>query len=90
MLLEDRDLLLFDEWAADQDPEFRNIFYRELLPSLRKRNKAIVVISHDDRYFDVADQVVTLSDGKIIGVHQRGEYGVASGAQHASVAVKLL
>lgn len=64
-ILDDCTLYLFDEWAADQDPEFKAVFYREVLPALKRRNKAIVVISHDDRYFDVADQLVTLEEGRI-------------------------
>lgn len=64
-LLEDKNLYLFDEWAADQDPLFKEIFYRRILPELRQRGKAVVVISHDDRYFDTADRVVTMENGKI-------------------------
>jgi putative ATP-binding cassette transporter len=61
--LEDRDLYVFDEWAADQDPEFKRVFYYQILPALKLRGKAVVVISHDDRYFDVADQLITIEDG---------------------------
>lgn len=64
-LLEDKNLYLFDEWAADQDPLFKEIFYRRILPELRQRGKAVVIISHDDRYFDTADRVVTMENGKI-------------------------
>jgi putative ATP-binding cassette transporter len=64
-LLENREYCLFDEWAADQDPEWKRIFYRELLPELRARGKAVVVITHDDRYFDAADRVVVLHDGQV-------------------------
>lgn len=64
--LEQRPVLVFDEWAADQDPTFRRIFYTELLPDLKKLGKTIIVISHDDRYFDVADQLVKMDNGKII------------------------
>jgi putative ATP-binding cassette transporter len=63
--LEDRSFYLFDEWAADQDPIFKDFFYRELLPELRDRNKAVVVISHDDRYFYAADRLVRLDYGQI-------------------------
>jgi putative ATP-binding cassette transporter len=65
-LLEDRPMYLFDEWAADQDPEFRRVFYRELLPELRAQGKAVVVITHDDRYFDAADRVIQLQDGRVV------------------------
>ncbi|MBA4136613.1 MAG: ABC transporter ATP-binding protein [Opitutus sp.] len=63
--LEDRPFYLFDEWASDQDPVFKDVFYTQLLPELKKRGKAVVVITHDDRYFWVADRVIKLDYGKI-------------------------
>lgn len=63
--LEERPVLVFDEWAADQDPTFRRIFYTELLPDLKRLGKTIIVISHDDRYFDVADQLIHMAAGKV-------------------------
>jgi putative pyoverdin transport system ATP-binding/permease protein len=53
--LEKRPLLMLDEWAADQDPEFRRKFYFELLPALHKAGITVVAISHDDRYIDEMD-----------------------------------
>lgn len=67
MMLDERDLYLFDEWAADQDPKFKEYFYRKLLPDLRARGKAVIVISHDDRYFDAADRIYVIENGKIKG-----------------------
>ncbi len=64
--LEDRDVYLFDEWAADQDPVFKQVFYYNIVPELKARNKAVVVITHDDRYFHVADQVLFMEEGKLI------------------------
>lgn len=66
-LLEDKDIYIFDEWAADQDPEFKNIFYRDILQDMKKNNKLVIVITHDDRYFDCADRVIFMEDGKMIG-----------------------
>ena len=63
--LEDRPIYLFDEWAFDQDPTFREIFYRQILPNLKQRNKAVLVISHDDHYFDLADRIIKLDYGTI-------------------------
>ncbi|WP_095155667.1 cyclic peptide export ABC transporter [Pseudomonas sp. Irchel 3E13] len=63
--LDERQLLVFDEWAADQDPAFRRVFYTELLPELKQQGKTIIVISHDDRYFPVADQLVRMEGGRI-------------------------
>lgn len=63
--LEDRDVYLFDEWAADQDPLFKEIFYREILGELKRRGAAVLVISHDDRYFHLADRVLALDEGRL-------------------------
>ena len=63
--LENRQIYLFDEWASDQDPIFRNIFYKEILTNLKKRNKTILVISHDDHYFHFADRIIKLDYGKV-------------------------
>ena len=64
--LEDRPFYLFDEWAADQDPSFKAVFYEQLLPELRARGKTVVVITHDDRYFGHADRIVKLENGTIV------------------------
>lgn len=61
--LEDRPFVLFDEWAADQDPEFKRVFYQELLPELKQMGKTVLVISHDDRYFHLADRILKLEEG---------------------------
>jgi putative ATP-binding cassette transporter len=63
--LEDRPIYLFDEWAADQDPLFKEIFYHQLLPELKARGKTVIVITHDDRYYSVADRLVKLEYGRI-------------------------
>lgn len=54
-MLEKRPILLLDEWAADQDPEFRRKFYFDLLPSLHRAGVTLVAVSHDDRYLDEMD-----------------------------------
>jgi putative ATP-binding cassette transporter len=63
--LEDRPIYLFDEWAADQDPYFKNVFYLHLLPELKRRGKTVVVISHDDRYYHLGDRVLKLDYGQL-------------------------
>ncbi|MEM8642065.1 MAG: cyclic peptide export ABC transporter [Cyanobacteria bacterium P01_G01_bin.54] len=63
--LEDRPIYLFDEWAADQDPVFREIFYTQLLPDLKARGKTVLVISHDDHYFHWGDRLIKLNYGQI-------------------------
>jgi putative pyoverdin transport system ATP-binding/permease protein len=63
--LEDRPIYLFDEWAADQDPVFKQIFYTQLLPQLRARGKTVLAITHDDQYFHLGDRLIKLDYGKI-------------------------
>jgi putative ATP-binding cassette transporter len=64
--LEDRPIVVLDEWAANQDPTFKRYFYHTLLPDLRAMGKALLVISHDEDYFDIADRVVRLQDGCVL------------------------
>jgi len=70
-MIDDKELYLFDEWAADQDPTFKSVFYDEILPSLKAKGKAVVVITHDDRYFHLADQVVMLGEGLVTRVDRQ-------------------
>jgi putative pyoverdin transport system ATP-binding/permease protein len=78
--LENRPIYLFDEWAADQDPLFKEIFYLELLPQLQARGKTVFVISHDDHYFHVADRILKLDYGKVESDRPAGEFLRASAA----------
>jgi putative pyoverdin transport system ATP-binding/permease protein len=64
-LLENKPIYLFDEVAADQDPEFRRYFYEGILRDLKNKGKTVVVVSHDDRYFPVADRVLKLDYGRL-------------------------
>jgi len=63
--LEDRPVLALDEFAADQDPEFRRFFYETLLPELKAAGKTIIAITHDDRYFHCADRVIKMEYGQV-------------------------
>lgn len=67
--LEDRPIYMFDEWASDQDPVFKEIFYTQLLVELKKRGKTVLVISHDDQYFYLADRIVKLEYGQVKTEH---------------------
>lgn len=69
-LLEDRPVFVLDEWAADQDPEFRKYFYESLLPALKRQGKTVIAVSHDERYYHCADRVVFMEDGAIRSVIQ--------------------
>ncbi len=64
-LLEDKEIFIFDEWAADQDPHFRQHFYEVLLRRLKEKGKTVIAATHDDRYWGLADRVVHLEYGKI-------------------------
>ena len=66
-------MFVFDEWAADQDPMFKDTFYYKILPELKQRGKAVVVVSHDDRYFSVADKLVYMENGRIVPRPATGE-----------------
>ncbi|SHH34771.1 multidrug ABC transporter permease/ATP-binding protein [Pollutimonas bauzanensis] len=88
-LLEERDILLLDEWAADQDPLYRRVFYRELLPALKESGITVVVISHDDRYFDMADRLLKMEGGQLTDLVDsqraragRDALGEIDGTQH--------
>jgi putative pyoverdin transport system ATP-binding/permease protein len=63
--LEDRSLYVFDEWAADQDPHFKEIFYFTILPELKARGKTVIITSHDDHYYHMADRIIKLDYGQI-------------------------
>ena len=66
--LENRPVCVFDEWAAEQDPEFRKHYYEVLLPQLKAEGRTVVAITHDERYFHVADKVIWMEEGRIARV----------------------
>jgi len=63
---EQKDILLLDEWAADQDPAFRRVFYQTLTPELKALGKTLFIISHDDGYFEHADRLLLMKEGRLI------------------------
>jgi cyclic peptide transporter len=65
-LLEDKEIIVLDEWAAEQDPGFRKYFYEEILPHLKEQGKTIIAITHDDEYYDKATRVIKFNFGKIV------------------------
>ena len=64
-LIEDKPILVLDEWAADQDPQFRKFFYHQILPDLKKKGTTIIAITHDDNYFDMADRLYKMAEGQL-------------------------
>jgi len=69
--LENRPVYVFDEWAADQDPEFRRYYYEVLLRGLKAQGHTVVAITHDDRYFNVADRVVFMEEGRVTRIEDK-------------------
>ena len=84
-LLEDRPIYVFDEWAADQDPEFRRYFYEDVLSTLRRRGKTVIVVSHDDQYFHCADQLFQMEYGLLRCVPTDPHRGQSSPAGRTGV-----
>ena len=68
-ILDDKPIFVFDEWASDQDPEFRKYFYQVILPRLKKQGKTIIAVTHDDAYFSYCDKIITMIDGETILTH---------------------
>lgn len=62
-LADPRDVVILDEWAAEQDPQTRRRFYEEILPRICGGRRIVIVITHDDRYFDRCDQLLKLERG---------------------------
>ena len=67
-IVQKKRIMIFDEWAANQDPMFRQYFYNELLPHFKENNQTTIVISHDDRYYDRADKLWNINEGKLTEV----------------------
>jgi putative ATP-binding cassette transporter len=80
-LLEKRPICVFDEWTANQDPETTWFYYDTLLPELIAAGKAVVAVSHDDRFFDRADHLVRLEKGKMARGRSEGGAAGQGGAE---------
>ncbi|WP_295884402.1 ATP-binding cassette domain-containing protein [uncultured Thiohalocapsa sp.] len=65
-LLKERPILVLDELAADQDPDFRRHFYEQMLPTLKEDGLTVICVTHDDHWFHVADRVLAVSDGRLL------------------------
>lgn len=73
-MLEDRPICIFDEWAADQDPQFRRKFYEEIVPALKARGRTVIAVTHDDRYFAACDRRIAMEEGKIVLTENGNDY----------------
>lgn len=64
-ILENKQFIVLDEWAADQDPEFRKNFYEVIIPELKRIGKTVIAVTHDDAYYHLADDVLIIDNGQI-------------------------
>lgn len=69
-VLEDKDVFIFDEWAAEQDPEFRKYFYENIIPDLKSKGKTVIAITHDDAYYKYCDRLMKFNYGEMLVLDQ--------------------
>jgi len=74
-LLEEREVLVLDEWAAEQDPHFRAYFYKNVLPELKRLGKTIIAVTHDDKYFHLADRTFRFHQGSLT-IESRASFSI--------------
>lgn len=77
-LMEEKPILVMDEWAADQDPYFRNKFYTKLLPSIKEDGFTVIAITHDDKYYHCADKLYKMEAGQLVNQKTRSYLTQAS------------
>lgn len=65
-LLEEKPIIVLDEWAAEQDTVNKGSFYTEWLELVRQMGKTVVIVTHDDDYFNCADRVIKFRSGSIV------------------------
>ena len=63
---DNREIYIFDEFAADQDPVFKKYFYYTILPELKEAGKTVIAVTHDDNYYDACDRIIKMDNGKIV------------------------
>jgi len=74
-MLESKPIVVLDEWAADQDPHFRRKFYDLLLPRMKAAGKTIIAVTHDDRYFQIADRRLHMEEGRLRDLTEKPAHG---------------
>jgi putative pyoverdin transport system ATP-binding/permease protein len=65
-ILEDKPILILDEFAADQDPVFRKYFYEDILKELKLMGKTVIAVTHDDHYFHIPDRLLKMDSGNLL------------------------
>lgn len=84
--IDDSDIYVFDEWAADQDPQFRRYFYEQLIPELKQHGKTVLVITHDERFFGVSDRTIWMEQGQLMHSNVEGVARSSAGSQRSTTA----
>jgi putative ATP-binding cassette transporter len=66
--LENKPIIVLDEWAAEQDPAFRRYFYTDILAELKAMGKTVIAVTHDDRYYDMdyIDRILKFEEGQLV------------------------
>jgi len=70
ILLENKPIIVLDEWAADQDPYFRKKFYEQIIPLLKRKGFTIIAITHDDKYYHLTDYLYQMQEGNLTLIHR--------------------
>jgi len=68
-LLERKPIIVLDEFAADQDPQFRRKFYHEILEYLKSEGFTVVAVTHDDHYYGCCDRIYHMNEGKLEAIN---------------------
>ena len=63
-LMEEKPILVLDEWASEQDPNLKKYFYTFFLPYLKSKGKTVIAVTHDSDFYWCADKVLQFDYGK--------------------------
>lgn len=88
-ILEDKDLYIFDEVAADLDPWFRDVYYYKILSELKAKGKTVFVISHDRKYWEIADRILHLNNGQVTEIAQKDFQSYIENADQAAKSMMI-
>ncbi|WP_407407083.1 ABC transporter ATP-binding protein [Peribacillus sp.] len=65
-LMNNPDIILADEPTASLDSKRGREVVEMLATEVKLRNKAAIMVTHDERMLDLCDRVVSITDGKIL------------------------
>lgn len=65
-LAEARPIIVLDEFAADQDPVRRKLFYEVLVPQMARNGHLVIAVTHDEHCFDKCDRLIRMEAGRIV------------------------